>query len=113
MLEDRFEGEPASSRRRTFGRRLAIGIGAITALVLLVGIVIHTPPARALILRWALERARADAGVRIEVGRLAYNLTALTWPRGSYPGQMPHAQISATAGLIATHCSLAAYPRAR
>ena len=61
-----------------FGRRLAIGLAAIVALLLLAGLALHTSLVRDRILRWALERAHAEAGVRIEAGRLDYNLAALT-----------------------------------
>src|SRR5258706_11899251 len=59
-------------------KRLAIGAGAaIVALVLLV-LVVHTPPFRRQVLRYTIAEVQRRYAIRIQASRLDYNLAALS-----------------------------------
>ncbi len=58
-------------------RWLAICAAIAAALALLIGAV-HTSFARARVLSWAIARLRTDAGLRVEIGQLDYNLVTLS-----------------------------------
>jgi outer membrane protein assembly complex protein YaeT len=61
----------------TSHRRLVVCAAVAAALALLVG-VSHTPFVRAKALSWAVARLRTDAGLRVEIGQLDYNLATLS-----------------------------------
>src|SRR5262247_3028296 len=64
------------------GRRHLRRIGLVVAgLVLATGLivaVIHTPPVRRLVLRFAVAEVQRRYGIRLEAARLDYNLASLT-----------------------------------
>src|SRR5712691_1179414 len=59
-------------------RRLGLVAGAVIAAVALFVLVVHTPPVRRFVLRHAIAEVQRRYAIRIEAGRLDYNLAALT-----------------------------------
>jgi outer membrane protein assembly factor BamA/autotransporter translocation and assembly factor TamB len=58
-------------------RRFGIAALAAAGATVAVAIIIHTPPVRALVLRYALRTVQANYGLRVDASRLDYNLPAL------------------------------------
>ena len=59
-------------------RRLALAAAAVLIAVAVFVLVVHTPPVRRAVLRYAIGEVQRRYGIRIEAARLDYNLAALT-----------------------------------
>src|SRR5690349_14343824 len=74
-------------------RRLGIAALIVAALSIVAVVIIHTPPVRALILRYAIRTVERDYGIRLDASQLDYNLAtlriALHALRVGVPGQRP------------------------